>query len=95
MQLHILTVGAEIVQNHNQRSCVSVVYVACDESAEDAAQRHVLLVQQMHPQHVGRLPGQQRLDVQRIQQVKLKMTHVVPMLLSLDSKLCAPLVVSD
>lgn len=68
---------------------MSVVYVACDDSAQDAAQRHVLLVQQLHPHHVGRLPGQQRLDVKRIQQMKLKMTHVIPMLLSLDSKLCA------
>lgn len=89
VQLHILTAGAQIVQNHNQRSCVSVVYVACDESVQDGAQRHILLVQQLHPSHVDRLPGQQRLDAKRMQQVKLKLTHVIPMLLSLDSKLCA------
>jgi hypothetical protein len=90
MQFHILTAGAEIVQNHNQRNCVSVVYVACDEFARDEAQRHVLMVQQMHPRRVNCLPGKQRLDVKRMQQVRLKLIHVIPMLLSLDSKLCAP-----
>lgn len=90
MQLHILTAGAEIVQNHNQRRCVSVVYVAHDETARDEPQRHVLMVQQLHPHRVDQLPGQQRLDTRRMQQVKLKLTHVIPMLLSLDSKLCAP-----
>lgn len=68
---------------------MSVVYVACDESAHDAAQRHILLVQQLQPHHIAHLPGQQRLDAKRMQQLNLNMTHVIPILLSLDSKLCA------
>jgi hypothetical protein len=88
VQLHILTAGAEIVQNHNQRNCISVVYVACDDSAE-AGLRHSLLVQQLHPDKLDKLPGHERLDSSRIGNVKLKLTHVMPMLLGLDSKLCA------
>jgi hypothetical protein len=91
VQLHLAAVAGEVVMDHNEHACVSVLYQTRGPVSSPGG--HCFVVQRVSPDQLAGLPGHEHLQPEKLCRTQLDLISVLPTVLQLDSRGCAPDVV--